>query len=334
MQCSPAIERAPERIPHGEVRDVEERRALAGALDRRSHAAQQTCARKTPGRRRARLLDHLARRTLLHDAAFIHHDEPVTALADDIEVVGDQDECAPRFAAHRVDEVQHLRLHGRVERRRRFVGDEQIRREEQRRGDEQALPHATGELMREHRGGPARVGDADAVQHRDRALVCLAAMRDAMHDERLHQVIAGAHRGIECLHRFLEDHRDATAAQGAHLGLAQREQVDAIERDVGTGHPKDPVGQEPHEREPESALACARTSHKADAAAPLERERDAIEQPALAVASTGGDGESLHPKRRLAHLRRRRAAARRSAAKFAASTVRTIASVGKSTIHQ
>ena len=54
--------------------------------------------------------------------------------------------------------AQDLRLDGGVERRRRLVGDQQLRLAGQRHGDQIALVHAAGKLMRKVAQPPFRVG--------------------------------------------------------------------------------------------------------------------------------------------------------------------------------
>ena len=61
----------------------------------------------------------------------------------------------------RCDQLEDLRLHGHVERRRRLVGDQQLRVVDQRHRDHHALAHAAGELVRVGVDAPARLGDAD-----------------------------------------------------------------------------------------------------------------------------------------------------------------------------
>ncbi len=67
---------------------------------------------------------------------------------------------------------QDLRLHGDVERRRRLVGDQQVRLVGERHGDHDALALAAGELVRIGAEPLLRLADADLVeelQHARRA---------------------------------------------------------------------------------------------------------------------------------------------------------------------
>jgi len=62
-------------------------------------------------------------------------------------------------------QVEHLGLDRRVQRGRRLVEDEQRRLGGQRHGDDGALRHPAGELVRIPVHHPTRVGDLDLAQH-------------------------------------------------------------------------------------------------------------------------------------------------------------------------
>ena len=66
------------------------------------------------------------------------------------------------------DQIEHLRLHRRVERRGRFVGDQQRRLGHHRHGDHHALAHAAGEFVRILREPARRFRNAHALEPFDR----------------------------------------------------------------------------------------------------------------------------------------------------------------------
>ena len=72
----------------------------------------------------------------------------VGALGSEAEVVGDEQHRDAEVVGELVEVVEDLLLHRDVERRRRLVGDEQLRSCGQAHGDERALAHAAGELVR------------------------------------------------------------------------------------------------------------------------------------------------------------------------------------------
>ena len=84
----------------------------------------------------------------LDDPPRVHHRDAVGHLADDAEVVRDEQDAHVEVAAQPVEQLEDLRLHGDVEGGRRLVGDEQLGLQRDGHRDQQALPHAAGELVR------------------------------------------------------------------------------------------------------------------------------------------------------------------------------------------
>ena len=138
-------------------------RAALG-LDAR-HRAEQP-----PGVGVARVADHLASGADLGGATGVHDDDPVGHLGDHAHVVGDDHDRRAVGLLQLDHQVEDLRLGRDVERRRRLVGDQQLRVARQRHGDDDALAHAAGELVRVVVDAPLGVGDADLAQQLDRPL--------------------------------------------------------------------------------------------------------------------------------------------------------------------
>ena len=84
----------------------------------------------------------------LDDPPGVHHRDVVGHLGDHAEVVGDDHDRHPELALQAFEQREDLRLHGHVERRRRLVGDQQLRLVGERHRDHRALAHAAGELVR------------------------------------------------------------------------------------------------------------------------------------------------------------------------------------------
>ena len=68
-----------------------------------------------------------ARRRLFHEPARIHDADAVGGVGVHAHVVGDEHHGRPHLALHIADHRQHVLLHHHVERRRRFVGDDELR---------------------------------------------------------------------------------------------------------------------------------------------------------------------------------------------------------------
>jgi len=84
----------------------------------------------------------------LEDPPAVHHRHPRADVSDQPQVVRDEQagERQPFLQIHQ--QVDHLRLHGNVERRHRFVGDDQRRIERERAGEADALPRRDGRRWR------------------------------------------------------------------------------------------------------------------------------------------------------------------------------------------
>ena len=65
-------------------------------------------------------------------------------------------------------QIEHFGLHRDVERRRRFVGDDQRRLGGEGQCEHGALPQAAAQLMRILLGASRRIGDADGFEQFDR----------------------------------------------------------------------------------------------------------------------------------------------------------------------
>ena len=82
---------------------------------------------------------------LLHDLAAIEHVDAVDDLADDREVVRDEEVGEPELLLQALEEVEDLRLHRDVERRDGLVADQDFRADGERAGDRDALALAARE---------------------------------------------------------------------------------------------------------------------------------------------------------------------------------------------
>ena len=84
----------------------------------------------------------------LHDLTGVHHGTAVAELGDHRQVMRDEDQRKPEVAAECVEQLEDLRLHHHIQRRRRLVRDQDARIARQRHRDGRALAHPAGELMR------------------------------------------------------------------------------------------------------------------------------------------------------------------------------------------
>jgi hypothetical protein len=186
-------------------------------------------------------------------------------------------------------QLEDLRLHGDVERGRRFVGQEQRRLAQQRHGDHHALAHAAREFMRIEPNAPPRLGDAHALEHAHGDIQRLAAADAAVSGQHLRQLVPDAHVGIQGRHRVLEDHGHFRAAHGVEIARAAVQDLAALKLHAA-GRPA-VGGQEPHDGEQDLALAGAGLADDAHDLAAPQLETHAIDGRHPALRQLEADGE-------------------------------------------
>ena len=102
-----------------------------------------------------------------------------------------------------------------------------------------------------------RVGDADKVQQLDGAGLRLLVIHAEMNLQRFFDLQSDGQDRVERGHRLLEDHRNVAAANGAHVIVAEIEQVAAVEHDAALRNLAGQARQQPHDRQRGDGLARA-----------------------------------------------------------------------------
>jgi len=245
----------------------------------------------------ARAPEERPHRRLLDDAAGIHHRRPVRPLRDDAEVVGDQQHRHAELPAQAVQQVQHLRLDRDVQRRRRLVGDDQLRAAGDGDCDHHPLAHPAGELVRELVHPAPRLRDADQVQQLDRPAPRRAPGHPLMPADHLHDLRAHGQHRVQRRHRLLHDERDALAPDAAQRRGRSGQKVcpaeqHAAAQDAGRGR------QQAQQGERGDRLAAPAFSHQRQGLTRGDVEVDAMDGDAAGET----DGKVLHmQQRRHAH---------------------------------
>ena len=236
------------------------------------HRAQQPLRIGMP--RRPEQLPH---RGLLHLLAGIHDHHPLGDLGDDAEVMGDEHDGRADPVLQVAHELEDLRLDGHVERRRRLVGDQQLRVAGQRDGDHHPLAHAARELVRILPHPPPRLRDADQGQHLDRLGLGVLGGEPLVQPQRLADLPADVQHRVERGHRLLEDHADLVAADVPHLRLREGQQVLALEADR-PGDLARRLRDEPQDGHGGHGLAAAALAHDGQRLAGRDLEGHAIDR--------------------------------------------------------
>ena len=222
-------------------------------------------------------------RPLLDDPARVHHGGVRAGLGDDRQVVRDEDEREPELVREVRQQLEDLRLHHDVERRRRLVGEQDARRARQGHRDRRTLAHSPRELVRVALRPRRR--DADGLEQLPHAGRRLAAGREAVQLHRLGDLVSDALDGIEGVHGALEDHRDVLPAVRRDGLLSALEQVHPVEQHP----PGDGRGrrEQAHEREDRGRLSAPGLAHHAEPRSGRDGEGDALDGMELVGRSAG-----------------------------------------------
>ena len=151
-------------------------------------------------------------------------------MFDHGKVVGDENQRQPHFFLHLLEQVDHLRLNGNVERRHRLVTDNQLGLQDQGASNADALALAAGKFV-----GVAvdlAAQQADFFHHGVHALLdFFVAEIGIVGAQRLGNDAADAHAGIERCQRVLEDHLDVFALEPHGFGR-QADQLFAVKQNA------------------------------------------------------------------------------------------------------
>jgi hypothetical protein len=140
------------------------------------------------------------------DASRIHDVDVVADFRDDGEVVGYEDDGGAEFLLAVFDEVEDLFLDCDVECGSWFVADEELGFCDKSHGDHDALAHSAGELVRVGMDAFFGFRDADFGEGIDGAVEGGGAAHVFVEFERLDDLIADFHVGVQRGHGILEDH--------------------------------------------------------------------------------------------------------------------------------
>ena len=101
------------------------------------------------------------------------HQQPVRALGGQGQIVGDKQNGSTRFPAQDIQQVENAFLHRHVQRAGGLIGNDDVRAQGNGDGNQHALFHPAGELMRILRHALFGVAQADLFQQGEHLLVAL-----------------------------------------------------------------------------------------------------------------------------------------------------------------
>jgi hypothetical protein len=213
----------------------------------------------------------------LSDLPGVHHRDPVGASGDHPQIVGDQDHRHAQALPQVVDQLQDLLLDGHVQGGGRLVGDEQLRLAGQRHRDHHPLAHPTGELVRVLADALLGLRHPHQVEHFRGPLQGLVVAGAPVQLDRLGDLLAHRHRGIQRGQRILEDHADLVAADVAHVLVGEAADLLAVQLDAAAGD-RPAGGQQLHDRQRGHRLAAPRLAHDAERLPGLQVQRYPVDR--------------------------------------------------------
>ncbi len=133
--------------------------------------------------------------------------------------------------------------------------------------------------------------DLDLIEQLERGGVGLGASHVAVIMQHLGDLKADGEHGIERGHRLLEDHRDAVAADLAHLLVGQVDEIASGEADMARRDAAVGLRHETHDRQCGDALAAPRLADDCQRLVALHGKADVAHgrMPAAAGAERGDE---------------------------------------------
>ena len=172
-----------------------------------------------------RILENLLNRALFHLVAPEHHHHAIRHLRHHRHVMGDEHHRRAGFALQPVHQRQYFGLDRHVQRRCRFIRDQQARLACHRHGNHHPLTHPTRKLVRILQQPPLRLGDTYLLQQFQRARLGLRPGHLLVQPQPLGQLTTHGEHRIQRRHRLLKDHTDLVAANRAHQILIGFRQI-------------------------------------------------------------------------------------------------------------
>ena len=177
-----------------------------------------------------------------------------------------------------VQQVEDLGLDGYIQRGCWLIGNHDPRLARQRHCDHRALAHAAGELVRKLAGALFGLGDTDQAQHLDRALTRLPAWALLVTTHGFRNLIADRENRVQRGHGLLKYHCDISAADIAHGGFGQRQEVPLVQSGGARNEPAWWARHQPQDRHSGNALATAGFADDGERFARVNLEGDVVDR--------------------------------------------------------
>ena len=143
--------------------------------------------------------------------------------------MGDQQHRGAQLAREMLEVIEHLALHGDVQRRGRLVGDQQPRPASQPDGDQSALAHTAGKLMGILPGPQAGLGHPRVGEQLDHLL---PGRFDIVGAQCFSDLEAHLPYRVQIGHRVLRHVADTGASDGPELAPVSGRELNAVKVDA------------------------------------------------------------------------------------------------------
>jgi hypothetical protein len=227
-----------------------------------------------------RIAKDLLRLAALNDFAVTHDEHLVGHARYDREVMAYEDKRLPSLSSF-IQQFKNLRLNRRIKRRRRFIGDQDLGIQSERRRNQRPLPLAAGKFVRKLAGFEGGLGNADKLQKIDHALGQFRAGSSfAVKHQSLADFLADRAKLIERDECVLQHEPDLFAAHASPIALAQFGEIaPAIFQRAGAN--MGARAGEANERARRNAFAGAGFANDRQAAPRGQRKRHALDNRVL-----------------------------------------------------
>jgi hypothetical protein len=174
------------------------------------------------------------------------------------------------------EQAEDLGLEGDVQCGGRLVGEEDFWLTGKGHGDDDSLPLAAAELVREFAGGGFGRRDADLVEKLDRALEGGVFRHAVVQNKRLTDLVTHLHHWVQAGERVLHHEGDLFAADLSEFLLGQADELATFELDGAAGDSAR-GNEHSHESEGSHGLSAAGLSDDAEGLACDEIEANATQ---------------------------------------------------------
>ena len=147
-----------------------------------------------------------------NDLAAVHNRDPVRNIGHHTQVMGDVNDGHVLLFLQAADQVQNLGLDGNVQGGGGFIADEDLGTAGYGDGDDHALAHAAGKLMRILTVAALRVRNADSFQNPVDFFTGRFALQALMQLHAFLNLVADGFQGVQTGHRILGDHGNLLTA--------------------------------------------------------------------------------------------------------------------------